>query len=387
MRTGTQRALRAGALVAVLCGCSTTPQDLADAGAHDVSRAETPPADAGTQEASAPRVDAPDDTRSDAPDAPFDAPDAPFDAAPEDVAADAAPEDLPADAPEDASTSPPRCGAAELTEESLEGSAAMVIDHAGTAYLGISMGPPTVGVFIARQRVGFERENAFVALGPSTDPVSQLALVGNGLYVSRGRNIERIDLSARPPTVSVVVRHGSAVDGLAAAPDGSLWFSAAENTAEIDWDSSLWRYERGAPTRIESPPMPWVKTMAFDPRGRLLVSSFSARRLLRLSFTGTREVRRETILEDMGRVAGIAFDDRERIYLSLRAIPSTVVRLDGSARPEVLMTRPSPAHLGQMDFGAGPLRCNDLYVSDPFATGVRLSLDAAGSAVRWHRPP
>lgn len=316
------------------------------------------------------------------------------DGAPEAAAADAASVDLnsadvPAgsDAPSpDAPLPPVRCGAGELEPEALQGAPAMVIDHEGTVYLGLSLAPPTSGEYVGRKRPGQPLEQTWVRLGPTSEPVSQMVLQGTFLYLSRGHAIDRLDLRTDPPTLTMEYRSPTLVDGLALAPDGALWFSAAEETASLAWSSGLWRLHEGRATRAEFPRIPWVVTMAFDPRGRLVVALAEQPQVLRLTFDGMREVSRETVLDGRGRVTGIAFDDRDRVYLAARDTQSELLRV-GPAGVERLWSRPRPSALGQLDFGAGALRCGDLYASDVYAPGMRLATDARGSDVRWHHPP
>jgi hypothetical protein len=92
-----------------------------------------------------------------------------------------------------------------------------------------------------------------------------------------------------------------------------------------------------------------------------------------------KEVAREKFAT-VGRLRGrgIAFDDAGRLYVTAGDQLSQFDR-----EGKLLMTM--PAGWGGIDFGAGALRCNDLYIA---GDGLyALPLPVRGMDVPWHRTP
>jgi sugar lactone lactonase YvrE len=111
-------------------------------------------------------------------------------------------------------------------------------------------------------------------------------------------------------------------------------------------------------------------------------------------FNGTQEVTKLTLTNGMesaraqfiasvgaGGGDGAAFDEMGRLYVTaggqLRRIAA-----DGS-RVEMMM----PSNGANIEFGAGALRCTDVYVGGNSGGIRRHMLDVKGANVPWHRQP
>ena len=82
-----------------------------------------------------------------------------------------------------------------------------------------------------------------------------------------------------------------------------------------------------------------------------------------------------------GNADGAAFDEMGRLYVSAGGLLRRIAA-DGS-RVEMMMA----SNGANIEFGAGALRCTDVYVGSNGGGIVRHTLDVKGANVPWHRQP
>ena len=77
--------------------------------------------------------------------------------------------------------------------------------------------------------------------------------------------------------------------------------------------------------------------------------------------------------------SGLAFDEQGHLYVAAGGL---LHQLGNDGKP--ISTVPAPS--GGIDFGAGVLRCADLYIASEAGLQI-LPLERAGMNVPWHRAP
>lgn len=185
-----------------------------------------------------------------------------------------------------------------------------------------------------------------------------------------------VDLTATPPTVGTLVSGVGGPNGLTLGPDGALYFSDFSGGRVMRVDLSAATPMATAVARVAS-----ANGVAFEDDGRLLVCNYSGGSLIRLTLTDGMETARETVASRLGAPDGVAVDRDGTIYVTDNGGGRLLVlEADGSAT-ELLGGITSAASL---DFGAGALDCEDLYVASGRVMRRHESGTVPGRAVPWH---
>lgn len=265
------------------------------------------------------------------------------------------------------------CGTERPEISAIRGTEGLIIARDGTIYYSQSGA-------VGRLAPGGSPENRFVALPGGSSTVWGIALdaANETLYVGSpsAGSIFSVDLTAATPTASVFVADAGAPNGLTIGPDGALYFS--------DFGGSAVRRVAaagGAPTTVTTSPIGQANGVAFDAEGRLLVASYGAGVLFRLTLTAGAETMRETVATGLGNPDGVAVDANGDYWVtdnggSLLSVPS-----DTGMPMNVLGGVSSAASL---DFGAGPLNCQDIYIASGGALRRYEASGVAGAPVLWH---
>ena len=184
-----------------------------------------------------------------------------------------------------------------------------------------------------------------------------------------------VDLTASPPSVEPLVTMVGGPNGLTLGPDGALYFSdfSGGRVLRVTLDGGA------APTmvaRISS-----ANGVAFEDDGSLLVCNYGAGQLIRLTLADGVESGRETVASRLGSPDGVAVDREGTIYVTDNAGGRLLQLADDGSTTELLTSVGSAASL---DFGAGALDCEDLYVASGRAMRRYEMGTTPGRAVPWH---
>lgn len=289
-----------------------------------------------------------------------------------------------ADAALDAATSTPdaamtddagtttACGGARPTLSRITGTEGLVIARDGTLYYS------QAGA-VGRLTPDGMQNDRFVALPPGSTPVWGLVLdaANEHLYVGSPGNgtIFDIDLTAATPAPVALVTGAGRPNGLTLGPEGDLYYSDFGGGRVM----RVALPEGGAPTMVAA--VPSANGVAFDDEGRLLVCNYGGGQLVRLTLAGGVEASRETVATRLGSPDGVALDADGTIYVTDNG-GGRLLRLASDGTPSVLrMGIPAAASL---EFGAGALDCEDVYVA---SSGVLARYEMGtigGRAVPWH---
>ncbi len=265
------------------------------------------------------------------------------------------------------------CGGARPDISGITGAEGLVIARDGTIYY-------SQNAAVGRLVPGGSPENSFVRVG-GRGTVWGLALdaANETLFVGvPGTGVISVDLTAATPMATTAVSGGSP-NGLTMGADGALYYSdfGANHVYRL--------VPGGRPTQVTRSMIPSANGVVFLPDGRLLVASYSDGVLFALTLTAGAETGRTTFATLAGRFApdGLALDADGRVYVTNNA-GGTLVRLeaDGSA-PMTLGTGIAAA--ASIEFGAGPLDCEDIYVASNRGVLFRYEMGTvAGAMVPWH---
>jgi sugar lactone lactonase YvrE len=340
-----------------IAGCSDAPAD-PDSG--------PPPEDTGTTPMDAPAT--PEDTGT----PPMDAPVTPEDTGtpPTD-----APPPMP-DAPMTPDSGPPTpaCGTTRPTITGVTGTEGLVIARDGTIYYS-QMG--RVGRLLATGT----QNNAWATLTGATT-VWGLALDASNttLYAgSPGNNtIYRVDVATATATAWLTGAGGP--NGLTMGPDGALYYS--------DFGGGhVYRVPAGTPTgvrtRVTTSTIAQPNGVMFFPDGTLLVASYGTGVLHRLTLTAGLETARATFATGTGSADGLALDSAGRVYVGSQSGGGRLLQVaaDGSSVTPILT---GVGGIANIEFGAGPLDCEDIYIT---SSGMMRRYEmgtTAGASVPWH---
>jgi streptogramin lyase len=210
----------------------------------------------------------------------------------------------------------------------------------------------------------------FSATGITYDPVR------DALYIAVffTKKIMRLDLGAPMLKLVAVAQGGAGVDGVTLGEDGNIYFS----------DHVLGQIWRTGPTggqsEVTASPLPGGPTgLAFGKDGKLYVSQSSGSDVVRLTLNSLgQETARETFASLGAKAgAGLAFDEEGNLFVAAEKL------FEVSPAGKIVTTMPVAATA--LDFGAGALRCADLYVG---GTGIKVQAPGGkGMDVPWHRRP
>lgn len=253
----------------------------------------------------------------------------------------------------------------------------LAIGRDGTVWLATSDGR------VARIRRGRPLEIWGTISTGSTLMGAVLSADGTSLYVAipAEGNIAVLDTTA--PSLATRLPTVGRAAGLTLGGDGALYYVDAE-TGDV---LRLVPDGTSAATRVSASPVPGVDltgappaSLAFAADGTLLVPSPGTGTLVRLTLTGGVESARATFASGLGTPVGVALDVTGRAYVTDLA-GGRIVRTeaDGTGATDVVT---GVAGLHDVEFGAGPLGCSDLYAPGfPF---VVFDAGADGAPVPWH---
>lgn len=268
------------------------------------------------------------------------------------------------------------CAGARPTVSAIRGTEGLIIARDGTIYYS------QAGA-VGRLVPGGTPENAWAPLPGSPGTVWGIALdaANTTLFVgspSGGGTIFRIDASGATPAVTSFTTAPAAPNGLTIGPDGALYYSDFG-------DDSVWRVPAtgGTPTEVTTSAIGSANGVAFDDDGTLLVCSYSSGRLFRLTLTGGVETARATVAMGLGSPDGVAVDANGDYWVTNNG-SGRLLSVRASDGMVTTITTPAIGAAASLDFGAGALDCEDLYVA---SSGGMFRYEAgtvAGADVLWH---
>jgi sugar lactone lactonase YvrE len=249
----------------------------------------------------------------------------------------------------------------------------MIIARDGTIYYSQSRA-------VGRLAPGGSPENGWVSLGGSAGTVWGMALdaANETLYVGSpsAGTIFSIDLTAATPTSEPFVTGAGAPNGLTIGPDGALYYSDFGGSRVMRVEAS-----GGTPTRVTTTNIASANGVAFDADGTLLVCSYSSGTLFRLTLTAGAETARDTVATGLGSPDGVAVDANGDYWVTDNSGALVFVPAAGGTPMRRLM---GVANAASVDFGAGPLNCEDIYIASGGQLRRYEETGVAGAAVPWH---
>lgn len=265
------------------------------------------------------------------------------------------------------------CGTARPDVAAITGTEGLIIARDGTIYYSQSRA-------VGRLAPGGSPENGFVALPGAAGTVWGIALdaANETLYVGSptARAIYSVDLTAATPTATEFVASAGGPNGLTIGPDGALYFSDFGGNRVRRVPAS-----GGAPTDVTASPIAQANGVAFDAEGRLLVASYADGDLFRLTLTAGAETGRETVASGLGSPDGVAVDANGDYWVTDNG--GTLLSVDAATGTR-MNALPGIPNAASLDFGAGPLNCQDIYVASGGAMRRYEMSGVAGADVLWH---
>jgi streptogramin lyase len=252
----------------------------------------------------------------------------------------------------------------------------VVITPDGTMYYSQSFSANTS---IGRYRPGMAAEPNFIpnvgaqVLGITYDPKRKI------LYAGRRSNaaVLKIDLKVTPPTVATLAPAEADINGMTLGEDDAVYYSdqTGRNIHRVT--------PEGMKTKVNTTPLPGEPNgIAFGPDKALYVVYWAGtQQVTKLTLTNGAETARAVFLASLGagNADGAAFDEMGRLYVTaggmLRRIAANGASVD-------MMMASNGANI---DFGAGALKCTDVYVGSNGGGIRRHALDVKGMDVPWHR--
>jgi sugar lactone lactonase YvrE len=264
------------------------------------------------------------------------------------------------------------CGGARPDVSGVTGTEGLVIARDGTLYY-------SQGGAVGRLTPDGMQDDTFVVLPRGSSTVWGLVLdaANEHLYVGSPGNatIFDIDLTAATPTPVALVTRAGQPNGLTLGPDGALYYSDFGGGRVM----RVALPDGGTPTMVAS--VPSANGVAFDDEGRLLVCNYGGGQLLRLTLSAGVEASRETVGSRLGRPDGVALDAEGTIYVTDNG-GGRLLRLGADGTPTVLRMGISAA--ASLEFGTGPLDCEDVYVASSGALARYEMGTVRGRALPWH---
>jgi hypothetical protein len=265
------------------------------------------------------------------------------------------------------------CGTARPDVAAIRGTEGLIIARDGTIYYSQSGA-------VGRLAPGGSPQNSFVALS-GADTVWGIALdaANETLYVGSPTtgSIYSVDLTAATPTATVFASGVGSPNGLTVGPDGALYFS--------DFGGSRVRRVAatgGAPTNVTTSAISQANGVAFDAEGRLLVASYATGTLFRLTLTAGAETGRETVATGLGSPDGVAVDANGDYWVTNNGA-GALLAVDATTGVP-MNALPGISSAASLDFGAGPLNCQDIYIASGGAMRRYEASGVDGADVLWH---
>lgn len=244
------------------------------------------------------------------------------------------------------------CGSARPAISSVSGSEGLVIAADGTIYVSRARG-------IRRIDPDGTITDPLVTLPGSPSTVWGLALdaANTHLYVGvpGAGAIHVVDLTASPPTATVLASDAGAPNGLVWGPDDALYYSdfSGGHVHRVTAD--------GTTTTVTATQITQPNGLAFAADGSLSVLSYGRGTWLSLTLDADHhETARRTVASSLGSPDGIALDDDGGAVISDNG-GGRLLHVDDAGASTVLLTGITAA--ANVSFGRGPLVCTDLYVA------------------------
>lgn len=267
------------------------------------------------------------------------------------------------------------CGGARPTITGITGTEGLVIGRDGTIYYSQAGG-------VGRLVPGGAPEDDWVRISGASTVWGMVPDAANEtLYVGSPATgtIYAIDLTAASPAAAPFLTGAGAPNGLTMGPDGALYYSdfGGNRVYRVALGGAT-----GTRTQVTASPISGANGVAFLPDGTLLVASYGRGNLIRLTLTDGAETGRTTFATGLGAPDGVAVDADGRVYVTDNA-GGRLIRLEADGTgPMTLMTGISAA--ASVEFGAGALDCEDVYVASSGAARRYEDGTVAGAAVPWH---
>jgi hypothetical protein len=266
------------------------------------------------------------------------------------------------------------CGTARPSLTGITGTEGLVIARDGTIYFSRSRA-------VGRLVPGGTVEPSFVSIS-GEDTIWGLALdaANETLYVAiPGSGVRQIDLTAATPTAEPFVTAATqAPNGITVGPDGFVYYSDFGGGRVYRVDPA----DGSARTEVTTAVIRQANGVAFEPAGTLLVASYQDGTLTRLTLSAAGvETGRTTVTSDLGSPDGVVVAADGTIFVGDQGLARGVYRVSGGTVTPVQTGLSAPA---SVEFGAGALDCDDLYVAIGGGTLVRIDDVGPGAAVPWH---
>jgi sugar lactone lactonase YvrE len=265
-------------------------------------------------------------------------------------------------------------GTARPDVSAIRGTEGLIVARDGTIYYSQSGS-------VGRLAPGGSPEDSWVSLPGSSGTVWGIALdaANATLYVGSpsAGTIYSVDLTAATPTATAFVTGAGSPNGLTVGPDGALYYSnfGAGRVMRVEATG-------GTPTQVTTSAITQPNGVAFDTDGTLLVCSYGTGNLFRLTLSGGVETARDMAASGLGAPDGVALDADGDFWVTDNGA-GRVLYVDSTTG----MVSPVMTGIGSaasLDFGAGALRCGDLYVSSSGAMRRLEDVGVNGAAVLWH---
>jgi sugar lactone lactonase YvrE len=205
----------------------------------------------------------------------------------------------------------------------------------------------------------------------------------NALYVGSRPlgKLLRVALDTGDVTDLADVQGTNGINGVTLGEDGAVYYSDQGG-------GHIWRVDPSevspSRTQVTTTELTGPNGLAFGPDGFLYVVSWSSTDVVRFRVVDGEQSGNVEDFATLPRTQadGIAIDNLGRLYVNVRG-PVEVYRIDTNGDDMRLIA--SGAGNANIDFGAGALRCTDLYMVGPPL--LRYENDTAGLNVPWHRAP
>jgi sugar lactone lactonase YvrE len=289
------------------------------------------------------------------------------------------PEALPPDMP------PPlpgtvTCGSTAAAITNMGGAEGVVVAPDGTLYFSQS----SAANFIGRIRPGMPAERNWAPTGGQVFGITYDPRRGV-LYAARrtgGAAVLKIDVNAapQPATPQQLSPAEPAINGITLGEDDAVYYSDQANR-NIYRVSAFNTFK----SRVNATALPGEPNgLAFGPDRKLYVVYWTGtNQVTRLILTNGGETGREVFIANVGatNADGAAFDEMGRLWVTAANMLRRI-RADG-ASVDMMMA----SNGANVEFGAGALSCNDIYVGSG-STGIRRhTVDVKGAVVPWHKHP
>lgn len=275
------------------------------------------------------------------------------------------------------------CGLDQPPIATVMGADSIAIDSEGFIYVNQT---DMVQAWIDRLHPNGMRDMRWVML-PSV-PTRGLAVdsARRVLYASAGMmpaGVQAIELDAVRPTARAIYTGFADINDLVVGLDGNVYVSEQGDGHIYSVTPAGVRSPVSDTPIVDRSKSQLVAGLAFDLDGGLMIGTQGLPTLVKLTLDAAGN---ETGRTFWGRVDdwanGLAVDQQRRVYVSIwnqdEAMPRRVVRLEGNGVTPMVML--SGGRYSGLAFGRGKLRCDDLYITQPYGALQRISTGVDGLA-------